>query len=245
MWHCCIAWWIQRHIVVDQCIYRCYFAETISSMMGLTPLGKQKLPHKVFDKTRGPTWSLQARKAITALENSQVLPWSSRRSFHLMVKKDQVADYMNLVLNFGFISMPGNQAMQGHVLQPFDFEKVTVGRPWNTETPIPKTSEVWGDLPHQHPSCASFPTFQSNACWLTKVSYARQRPVPKVEEGIGAWRSILTFVAYMGVTCTCYIETWDKIGPVWFMIWKRLQISQIFHQPQQHQILQRKPVGCW
>eukprot|EP00434_Breviolum_minutum_P038410 symbB.v1.2.034070.t1/scaffold4254.1/size42344/4 len=83
-------------------------------------------------------------------------------------EEDQVADYMNLVLNFGFISMFG----------------VT----------CPSTSIL-----------CFISNFPIKRLLAYKVSYARQRPVPKVEEGIGAWRSILTFVAYMGVTCTCYI----------------------------------------
>ena len=51
--------WIQRHIIDVTC-------RTISSMMGLTPLGKQSSTQG-FDK-HVTYLELQARKAITALE---------------------------------------------------------------------------------------------------------------------------------------------------------------------------------
>ena len=51
-------------------------------------------------------------------------------------------------------------------------------------------------------------------CWVVqfpfkkliayKVSYAHQRVIPRLEEGIGAFRPIMAFIAYMGVTLTCY-----------------------------------------
>ena len=130
-----------------------------------------------------------------------------------------------------------------HVLQPFDFEKVTVGRPWNTETPIPKPLRFGVTCPSTSILCfiSNFPIKRLLAY---KVSYARQRPVPKVEEGIGAWRSILTFVAYMGVTCTCYIETWTKLVlyDSWFEIecrFHRFPSTRTAPNPSE------KPVGCW
>ncbi|CAE7242381.1 lkhA [Symbiodinium sp. CCMP2592] len=47
-----------------------------------------------------------------------------------------------------------------------------------------------------------------------KLCYAHQRTIPRVQEGIGSWESILTFLAYAGVTVTCYIvvfifNIWD------------------------------------
>ena len=47
--------------------------------------------------------------------------------------------------------------------------------------------------------------------WLVayKVSYAHQRVIPQLEEGIGAWRPIMAFIAYMGVTMTCYTAPWN------------------------------------
>ncbi|CAE6931165.1 Ano10 [Symbiodinium natans] len=38
-----------------------------------------------------------------------------------------------------------------------------------------------------------------------KHCYIHQRVIPRVQEGIGAWSSILNVVAYIGVTVTCYI----------------------------------------
>lgn len=53
-----------------------------------------------------------------------------------------------------------------------------------------------------------FVTFPIKRLLAYKISYAHQRVIPRVEEGIGAWRSIMNFIAYIGVTCTCYIVTW-------------------------------------
>lgn len=100
------------------------------------------------------------RKHVTYLELQAKLPPYG--------EADQIADYMNLVLIFGFIAMFG----------------VT--------------------CPSMSIMCF-FSNFPIKRLLAYKVSYARQRAVPRVEEGIGAWRAIMSFIAYMGVTCTCYI----------------------------------------
>ncbi|CAE7334670.1 unnamed protein product [Symbiodinium natans] len=81
---------------------------------------------------------------------------------------EQIEEYMQLALNFGFISMFGVTCPVICIL-----------------------------------------------CWLNnfivkrllayKISYAHRRVIPRVEEGIGSWSNILSFIAYSGVTCTCYI----------------------------------------
>lgn len=81
---------------------------------------------------------------------------------------DEVADYMDVVFNFGFIAMFG-------VTMP--------------------------------PMCilcflASFPLKRLAGY---KFCYVQQRVIPRSQEGIGSWIGILNFVAYMGVTITCYI----------------------------------------
>lgn len=78
---------------------------TISSMMGLTSLGKQSSTQG-FDK-HVTYLELQARKAITALETVKCCELQAKLPPY--GEADQVADYMNLVLNFGFISMPGTK----------------------------------------------------------------------------------------------------------------------------------------
>lgn len=81
---------------------------------------------------------------------------------------EQIQDYMQLVLSFGFIAMFGVTCPSMSIL-------------------------------------CFFVTFPIKRLLAYKISYAHQRVIPRVEEGIGAWRSIMNFIAYIGVTCTCYI----------------------------------------
>ncbi|CAE7451038.1 unnamed protein product [Symbiodinium sp. CCMP2456] len=60
-------------------------------------------------------------------------------------------------------------------------------------------------LPHSALTALSSALF----CWRRlagyKFCYVQQRVIPRSQEGIGSWIGILNFVAYMGVTVTCYI----------------------------------------
>jgi len=81
---------------------------------------------------------------------------------------DQIEDYMQLALNFGFISMFGVTCPVICIL-------------------------------------CFLSNFVIKKLMAYKICYAHQRVIPRVEEGIGSWSHILTFIAYIGVTVTCYI----------------------------------------
>ncbi|CAJ1442289.1 unnamed protein product [Effrenium voratum] len=83
-------------------------------------------------------------------------------------ESEQIGDYMQIVVNFGFVAMFG------------------------------------ATCPSVTALCflSSLPIKQLLAY---KYSFARKRAIPRGAEGIGSWNSILRFVAYAGVTCTCYI----------------------------------------
>ncbi|CAE7364594.1 ANO5 [Symbiodinium pilosum] len=81
---------------------------------------------------------------------------------------EQIEDYMQLALNFGFIAMFGVTCPVICIL-------------------------------------CFLSNFVVKRLLAYKLCYAHRRVLPRVEEGIGSWNSILIFIAYMGVTCTCYI----------------------------------------
>lgn len=207
---------------------------TISSMMGLTPLGKQSSTQG-FDK-HVTYLELQARKAITALETVKCCHEAPGEASTLWWRRPG-----------GRLHEPGaqlwihlyarNQAMQGTFCNLLILKRSPSAV---HETPKHPSLNLWGLgwLAHQHPSCASFPTFQSNACWLTKFPMLASdlfRKLKKaLEPGGPFWRSLPTWVWPAHVTL--------RLGQNWScMIHDLKKIADFtdFHQPQQHQILQR------
>lgn len=179
--------WIQRHIIDVTC-------RTISSMMGLTPLGKQSSTQG-FDK-HVTYLELQARKAITALETVKCCHEAPGEASTLWWRRPG-----------GRLHEPGaqlwihlyarNQAMHGTFCNLLILKRSPSAV---HETPKHPSLNLWGLgwLAHQHPSCASFPTFQSNACWLTKspmlASDLFRKSKKALEPGGPFWRSLPTWV---------------------------------------------------
>ncbi|CAJ1379765.1 unnamed protein product [Effrenium voratum] len=80
----------------------------------------------------------------------------------------EVEDFMQVALNFGFLSMFGTVCPMMCVL------------------------------------CFLL-NFPLKRLLAYRFSFAQQRTIPTMCTGVGSWASILSFLAYIGVTCTCYI----------------------------------------